>query len=343
MKAAVIHAPKDLRIEDRALTEPGPGEVRLKGAFGGICGSDIHYYLHGGSGIIRLREPMILGHEVSAVVDAVGAGVADLAPGDKVAVNPSSPCHVCDQCVGGAPNRCRTRVFCGSAMPMPHIQGLFSQNFVVKADRAIKLPADARLETAAFAEPFAVAVHAVRQAGPIMGRTVLVIGAGPIGLLTAMAARLAGAARIVVSDIQDATLATARTIGVDAAVNVGTDPDGLAKALPKGCDVAIEASGAPVAIGSAFSVLNQGGTLVQVANGPEAPFKPQLLSVMEYRMVGSFRFTDDDFALSASVIADGRVDPTPLLSEILPLDRAEEALQLATDRTRAMKVQIALS
>lgn len=343
MKAVVIHAPKDLRIEERDPGAPGPGEVRLRGAFGGVCGSDIHYYLHGGIGMILLREPMILGHEVSATVESLGDGVAGLAPGDKVAVNPASPCRVCDQCVAGAPNRCRARVFFGSAMPMPHIQGVFRQGFTVKADRVIRLPAETRLEMVAFAEPFAVALHAVRRAGPLFGRSVLVVGAGPIGVLTAMAARLAGAERIVISDIEDSTLAVARRVGVDAAVNVAGDAGALKAALADGCDVAFEASGAPVALASAMTVLRQGGTLVQVGMGAEARFTPQAFAVMEYTMVGAFRFTDDDFALSARTIAEGRVDPSPLLTEVFPMERAADAFRLAADRTRAMKVQLALA
>src|SRR5512145_195287 len=125
MKAVVIHAAKDLRIEDRETQAPGTGQVEIQIEAGGICGSDLHYYNHGGFGTVRLREPMILGHEVAGTVKALGDGVSTLAVGDRVAVSPSRPCGSCDYCQRGQQNHCLNMRFYGSAMPMPHIQGAF--------------------------------------------------------------------------------------------------------------------------------------------------------------------------------------------------------------------------
>ena len=137
MKALVIHAAHDLRLEERDAADPGPGEVRLRLAVGGVCGSDLHYYHHGGFGAVRLREPMILGHEVSAHVESLGVGVTGLDVGDLVAVSPSRPCGACRYCLEGLPNQCLNMRFYGSAMPFPHIQGAFRQMLVADAGQCV--------------------------------------------------------------------------------------------------------------------------------------------------------------------------------------------------------------
>lgn len=138
MKAIVIHTAKDLRVEECTVEKPGPGEVEIRLAAGGICGSDLHYYNHGGFGTVRLKEPMILGHEVSGHVAALGEGVSDLAIGDLVAVSPSRPCGACDYCLKGLPNHCFQMRFYGSAMPFPHIQGAFRQRLVAKVSQCVR-------------------------------------------------------------------------------------------------------------------------------------------------------------------------------------------------------------
>ena len=140
MKALVIHAAGDLRIEDHPTADPGPGEVRVRLATGGICGSDLHYYNHGGFGTVRLREPMILGHEVAGHVEALGEGVTTFTKGQLVAVSPSRPCGACRYCLEGKPNHCLNMRFYGSAMPFPHIQGAFRQSLVAEAAQCV--PAD---------------------------------------------------------------------------------------------------------------------------------------------------------------------------------------------------------
>ena len=132
MKAIVIHGAKDLRIEERPVEDVGPGQVDIAVEAGGICGSDLHYYNHGGFGTVRLREPMILGHEVGGTVKTLGEGVSSLAVGDRVAVSPSRPCNACCYCLSGQQNHCLKMRFYGSAMPMPHIQGAFRQSLVAE-------------------------------------------------------------------------------------------------------------------------------------------------------------------------------------------------------------------
>lgn len=179
MKALVIHAPKDLRLETYTPEEGPdlkPGEVRIRTAAGGVCGSDLHYYHHGGFGAVRLREPMVLGHEVSGHVTEIGAGVTGLEPGDLVAVSPSRPCGSCGYCHEGLPNHCENMRFYGSAMPFPHIQGAFREELIVTAAQCVVANGLTPGE-AALAEPLAVTLHATRRAGPLLGKRVLVTAA----------------------------------------------------------------------------------------------------------------------------------------------------------------------
>lgn len=225
MRAVVIHAPQDLRLDEQPdAGAPGPGEVRVAIARGGICGSDLHYFHHGGFGAVRIREPMVLGHEVSGVVDEAGAGVEGLAPGDRVAVNPSMPCGRCRYCRRDMRNHCLDMRFAGSAMRLPHQQGFFRQLLTVPADQAVRLSPGTDLSHAACAEPFAVCLHAVLQGGPLLGRRVLVTGCGPIGCLTVMAAARAGAAEIIATDLTAAPLAIARRMGATRVIDLSADP-----------------------------------------------------------------------------------------------------------------------
>ena len=342
MKSVVIHAAKDLRVEEHAEPIPGPGEVRVRIRAGGICGSDLHYYLHGGFGAVRLREPMVLGHEIAGTIDAVGEGVAGLALGDAVAVNPSLPCGGCRQCLAGRPNHCLDMRFYGSAMRLPHVQGGFSEALVCDAVRAVPLPPGMTPELAAFAEPLAVCLHAARQAGPLMGARVLVTGAGPIGNLAVAVARHAGAREVVVTDLHAAPLLTARRMGADRTVSMAEDADALLPyALDKGhFDVVFEASGSGAALGQAIQVARPQAVIVQLGLGGDVSLPLSALVAKEITLRGTFRF-HDEFALAVEVLGRGWVDPAPLLSATLPVAEAVAAFELATDRGRAMKVQLA--
>jgi L-idonate 5-dehydrogenase len=342
MSTVVIHAAHDLRVEALEAPDPGPGEVRIRIARGGICGSDLHYYHAGGFGTVRLRQPMVLGHEAAGVVEAVGAGVTHVAPGDAVAVNPSLPCGACAQCLAGRPIHCEEMRFLGSAMRMPHVQGAFRRHFTCEAPRAVPLPPGLAVERAAFAEPLSVCLHAAAQAGPLLGARVLVTGSGPIGVLCAAVARLGGAREVVVTDLVAPPLAVARAMGADRTHALQDDPDALAPyAAGKGWfDVAFECSGSASAPVAALAVMRPGGTIVQVGVGGEAAIPLAALVAREVRFAGSFRF-HAEFAHAVEVLASGRLDPTPMLTEVVPVSDAVRAFDLAGDRRRAMKVQIA--
>lgn len=268
MKAIVVHPPKDVRIEERRKDSPGRGEVRIRMMRGGICGSDLHYYNHGGFGSIRLKEPMILGYEVSGVVDALGEGVTDLSLGTLVAISPSRPCGLCRFCLEGSQNHCLNMRFYGSAMPFPHIQGAFCQYLI--ADQAqCAIAADLTAGEAAMAEPLAVVLHAAKRAGKLLGKRALVTGCGPIGQLSVLVARAAGATEIVATDVTDFTLKMAGQVGADVTHNVQTNPDALSvyDANKGHFDVLFECSGVAAALASAVSALRPGVIVMQLGLG----------------------------------------------------------------------------
>jgi L-idonate 5-dehydrogenase len=214
IKSIVIHAARDLRIEDRDIPRPSAGQVQIQLATGGICGSDLHYYNHGGFGAIRLREPMVLGHEVSGHITELGADVTGLQVGQLVAISPSRPCHDCQYCRAAQYNHCLNMRFYGSAMPFPHIQGAFSQVLVADASQCAVADGLTTAE-AAMAEPLAVALHAMGRAGPLLGKSVLITGCGPIGILCILAARRAGADFVATTDLGDFTLNMAQMAGAE--------------------------------------------------------------------------------------------------------------------------------
>jgi L-idonate 5-dehydrogenase len=340
-RAIVIHGPRDLRVEQRESAAPGPGQIAVRIGRGGICGSDLHYYQHGGFGAVRLREPMVLGHEIAGTIAALGEGVTGLAVGDAIAVNPSLPCGACRHCLGDRPNHCLDMRFYGSAMRLPHVQGGFSETLVCEAARAVPLPPGMALERAAFAEPLAVCLHAARQAGPLLGARVLVTGAGPIGNLAIAVARHAGAREVVVTDLHATPLLTARRMGADRTVAVGEDTEALASyGLDKGYfDVVFEASGSGAALAAAIQVARPQATIVQLGLGGDVGLPLSALVAKEITLRGTFRF-HAEFALAVEMLARGGIDPMPLLSATLPAGDAIEAFELAGDRSRAMKVQL---
>ncbi len=340
MKTVTAHAAKDLRIEDHPDPTPGPGQVLVRMEVGGICGSDLHYYNHGGFGTVRLREPMILGHEVAGRVIGLGAGVAGLTEGTRVAVSPSRPCGTCRYCAEGRQNQCLNMRFYGSAMPFPHIQGAFRELLV--ADVAQCVPADGlTTPEAAMAEPLSVVLHAARQAGNLMGKRVLVTGCGPIGLLAVLVAREAGALEIVATDVTAFTLAKAAEAGADQTINMADTPGGLEVfAADKGhFDVLFECSGVAAAVNAAVPAMRPGGTIVQLGLGGDMTLPVQAMTAKELSLKGSFRF-HSEFRLAIGMMQAGRLNVAGLVTQEFPLEQARDAFELASDRQRAIKVQL---
>ena len=346
MKAVIIHAPHDLRVEefDLPLGALAPNGVRVKMAAGGICGSDLHYYHHGGFGTVRVKQPMALGHEASGVVEAVGADVKGVKPGQLVAVNPSSPCNSCHYCKAGFRNHCENMRFNGSAMRFPHEQGLFRACIDIPAERAVVMPEGTAPAEAALCEPFAVCLHAANQAGDLSGKTVLISGCGPIGVLSVVAARLAGAARIIATDITVHSLDMAKRMGASDCFDVSGGTTDLAPfAEGKGqVDVVFECSGNQHALMSVMPLLRPRGKLVLVGLGGDAPMPINMIVAKELQIIGTFRF-DAEFNEAARLIGSKAVDLSPVISAVYPMEEAVAAFTHAGDRTRATKVAIALT
>ncbi|MEP2027275.1 MAG: L-idonate 5-dehydrogenase [Paracoccaceae bacterium] len=343
MRAIVIHEAKDLRIEETAVGEPGPGEVQVRLVAGGICGSDLHYYNHGGFGAIRLKEPMILGHEVSGYVMALGEGVSAPAVGDLVAISPSRPCGSCQYCQLGQHNHCEKMRFYGSAMPFPHIQGAFREALVADASQCIKADGLGAGE-AAMAEPLSVCLHATRRAGEMLGKRVLITGSGPIGTLCVLAAKSAGAAEIVVTDLVDSALEFATKVGAGKVINVERDPEALAAYhAGKGYfDVLFECSGAAPALSSGIAAMRPRGVVMQLGLGGDMSIPMQALTAKELDLRGSFRF-HEEFGMAVSLMQQGTIDVKPLISHTVSLEDAVKGFELANDRSQAMKTQIRFS
>lgn len=340
MRALVIHAARDLRIEDRPEELPGPGQLRLRLATGGVCGSDLHYYNHGGFGAVRLKEPMILGHEVSAWVESLGPEVSGFSPGQLVAVSPSRPCGGCRYCREGLPNQCLNMRFYGSAMPFPHIQGAFREVLVADASQCVDASGLTPGE-AAMAEPLAVALHATGRAGALLGKRVLVTGCGPIGVLCIIAARRAGAAEIVATDLSDFTLSMARAAGADRVINSAVTPDALAGySGEKGhFDALYECTGVAAALAGGIAALRPRGVILQLGLGGDMTLPMMAITAKELELRGSFRF-HPEFALGIELMQKGLIDVKPLITHTVALNEAEAAFRLASDRSQAMKAQI---
>jgi L-idonate 5-dehydrogenase len=334
-----IHAPTDLRMEEMEIDEIGPGQVLVRVGMGGICGSDLHYFNHGGFGTVRIKEPMVLGHEVAGTVAAVAPDVKNLKIGDRVAVNPSRPCWKCKYCHEGLPNQCLDMRYYGSAMRMPHVQGAFRNQLVCQAEQCFTVATGVPMAHAALAEPFSVGLHGVQRAGPLIGKRVLVSGCGPIGVLAAAAARLHGAAEVVAVDVVDEPLVIARRLGATSTINVARDTGWVQRyAIDKGTfDVMLECSGNERAFRDGLEAMRPRGTVVQLGLGGDVSLPQNMVVAKELSICGSFRF-HAEFGLAVQIINEARIDFSPVVTQTYPMKDAVTAFELAGDRTRAMKV-----
>ncbi len=345
MKSIVCHGPKDLRIQDTEMPAPGPNQLLVRVAFGGICGSDLLYFQHGGFGTVRIREPMALGHEISGIVHGVGAQVSaqgsGLRVGQRIAISPSRPCGHCRYCQLGQHNHCLNMRFYGSAMPFPHIQGAFSEFIVIEAHQAHAIGDHLSLSEAALAEPLSVGLHAIQRAGGVLGKQVLVTGCGPIGSLLIGGLRRAGAARIVAVDLADRPLQCAREMGADETVNLRTDPQALDryKADKGQFDAVFEASGSEAALKLGLEVIVPRGVLVTVGLGGDIALPMNQIVAKEIDLRGTFRF-HPEFATAVRFLNDGLIDGKPVITGVVPASQALQAFELACDKQRSLKVQI---
>ena len=331
MQVAVLKAPGRLELEARPRPEPDPEEVLVAIGEVGICGSDLHYFEHGRIGDFVVDEPLILGHESAGEVTEVGAAVSDVDVGTRVALEPGVPCRRCAHCRRGEYNLCPDVTF----MATPPDDGAFAEYVAWPADFAHPLPESVSVREGALCEPLSVGVHAVRRGEVGVGDSVLVTGAGPIGLLAMAAARAAGAAEVFVSDVTAAKRERARERGADAAI----DPTGadLADAVADrtggaGADVVIEAAGARSAISGSLDAVRWGGTVVFVGLADEAEVPLDVLDIVdkELDVRGSFRYRNA-YPAAIELLADGVVDVAGIVDFEAELAEIEPAFRRAMD------------
>ena len=344
MRSVICHGPRDLRLEQREPPALNPQQLQVQVAYGGICGSDLHYAQHGGFGTVRIKEPIALGHEVSGIVQTVGADVKGVAVGQRIAISPSRPCGHCRFCQAGQHNHCLNMRFYGSAMPFPHIQGAFSEQLVIEGYQAHPIADHLSLSEAALAEPLSVGLHAIQRAGSVLGKQVLVTGCGPIGSLLIGALRRAGAARIVAADIADLPLKCAKEMGADETINLKTQAEALDKyKVDKGqFDAVFEASGSEAALRTGLDTIAPRGVLITVGMGGDISLPMTQIVAKEIDMRGTFRF-HAEFATAVRFLNEGLVNGKPVITGVLPMDRAIEAFDLAADKSQSLKVQIAFA
>jgi L-idonate 5-dehydrogenase len=339
VNAVIVNAAHDVRCEPREI-QWNDEQVLVKVERGGICGSDIHYFQHGRAGMSVLKAPMVLGHEFVGIIEQAPHD-SELRPGQRVAINPSQPCQQCMLCQEGKQNLCRSMRFMGSAQFFPHVNGGFAQYVVVNPLQCVPYNDGAEAKVIAFAEPLAVCIHAVRQAGDLTGKRILVTGAGPIGCLVIAAALASGATEVVATDISERCRELATEMGASQAVDPRDEKHTAAWAEKGGhFDVCFEASGAAAAVSSLVAFTRPGGIIVQLGMGAaEVNYPVGPLLVKEVQLRGSFRFTTE-FTTAVRWLELGKINPLPLLSAEMVMQEAASALELASDKERAAKVQL---
>ena len=338
--AVVAHAAGDLRIEEVPVAVPGPDEAVVEIAFGGICGSDLHYWLHGAAGESILRAPLVLGHEIVGTVLQAAADGTGPAAGTAVAVHPATPGPGAARYPEDRPNLSPGCTYLGSAARFPHTDGAFSRYATLPARMLRPLPEGLSLRTAALAEPAAVAWHAVARAGDVRGKTALVIGSGPIGALAVAVLKRAGARRIVAVDMHPKPLEIARAVGADEVLK-GDEAEAIAAVE---ADVVIESSGSHHGLASAIKGAVRGGKVVMVGLLPSGP-QPVLISLAitrELELLGSFRFNAEIDEVIAA-LADGTLFVDPVVTHEFPLDRGLEAFEVARNSAESGKVLLDFS
>lgn len=329
MKAAVLYGPRDLRLEDVAPPEMGPDDVLISVRSVGICGSDVHYLQSGRIGDFVVREPMILGHETAGVVVDVGANVKGLRVGDRVAVEPGIPCRTCEPCKTGRYNLCPDVRF----LATPPVDGSLCELIVSPADFAYKVPDHVTLDEAALIEPLSVGLHACRRGGVTAGSTVLITGAGPIGLTCVMTALAFGATRVFVTDLQEHRLRKAEELGATAALVVGKDDVReavLELTEGRGVDVAIECSGAERALHTCVQAAKPGGRVVLVGLGADDLVTVPMVHVAtkELDLVGIFRYVYT-YPAAIELVSTGRIDMKKLITHRFSLDEVHKGFEYA--------------
>ena len=343
MKAVKWFGPRDMRLVDveRPTVKPHEALIRIESI--GICGSDLHYFLDGSIGSTAITSPLILGHEFAGIVEDVGAEADRALIGKRVAVEPGIPCLKCESCKTGHYNVCRDMVFPGG----PPYDGVLCEYAAFHADFCFPVPEGMPAAVAAMIEPLAVAVHTVELAGIKPGETAAILGLGPIGLLTAQVAKLAGLIVIYGTDLLDYRVAAGRKFGVDYAFNAAqhdTVKTILRETGGRGVDVAFDTARSSDTQALACEVVRPAGrcVLTGISGKDYDPFPVGIARRKELTLQWCRRFCHD-YPRAIALAAAGKVDVASMITHSFPLERTLEAFELvAESRDGVLKASVDL-
>lgn len=332
MKAARLHGPGDLRLEEIPSSEPQVGEVLIRVRAVGICGSDVHYYQDGGIGDRRVTEPHVLGHEFAGQVVGLGPGVGGPPVGTRVAVDPAIPCGRCEFCLEGNPNVCPQILF----LSTPPTGGSLCEFVAHPASLVFPLPEGLDFADGAMLEPLGVAIHSVDLGKLRPGDTVAVLGSGPIGLLILQVARLGGARTVYATDLIPERLALAERLGASGVLQAEeADPVAWVDELTagRGVDVVFEAAWAAETVAQAMVMARPGGRVV-IAGIPSEdrltfPASVARRKGLTIKLVRRMKHT---YPRATALVQQGLVDVRSLITHRFPLAAAREAFELVAAR-----------
>ncbi|MDF2829517.1 MAG: Alcohol dehydrogenase GroES domain protein, partial [Mycobacterium sp.] len=308
---------------DRPVPTPGPHEVLVEVAAVGVCGSDVHYYRHGRIGDFVVEDPMILGHELSGRIAAVGDRVDPTRVGQRVAVEPQHPCRRCKQCTAGRYNLCPYMEFYAT----PPIDGAFCRYVTIDAEFAHPVPDSMSDDAAALLEPLSVAITTMRKAGVEPGSSILIAGAGPIGVLCAQTARAFGASRIVVTDLLESRREKALQFGATEVL----DPTAVDVSAIEPVDAFVDATGVPAAVVSGIKAVGPAGHVVLVGMGADEYALPvSHIANLEITLTGVFRYTDT-WPAAIHLVSSGAIDLDSMVTGRYDLEHVADALDSDTD------------
>lgn len=341
MKAVVLEEQKKLLVKQLDQPEPGKNEVLIRVKAVGLCGSDIHYYDHGKIGNFIVKKPIILGHEASGEIVKVGSDVAHLQEGQRVSIEPGATCGECEHCSSGRYNLCEAVKF----LATPPYDGAFCEYVVISENLVFPIPDEMSYETAALIEPFSVGLHTVSRGEVKQGDSVLILGMGPIGLMTAAAANLHGAKTIIGVDLENSRLEKAKEMGATHVINVRNESvDEKVKEYTKnrGVDVAIETAGSPSALKSMITSVRRGGcaVIVGMSSEDESPLNIAQLINKEIDVKGVFRY-HHTYPKAIELLSAGGIDIERMITDSYELDQTEEAFEKAIhDKKNTLKIMI---
>ncbi len=326
MKAAVLTAHYKMEFQDIPEPQPGPDEVKIKVVSAGICGSELHAF----KGTHPFRHPpSILGHEVAGDIVAVGPEVQGFRVGDRVTVEPQIPCGACDPCRASQPNLCQNKTVLGTQKWI----GAYAEYFVAPESVVYRIPDSMTYDQAVMIEPLAVGVHAVRLSGLQLGQSAVILGGGTIGLCALVAAREAGVLTTVVTDVEEFNLKSALAMGATAAVNVRLeDPQAAVERVTGGhrADAALVAVGLSPVVNQGLAAVKRTGTVVLIGlfAGELTIADPYTIVGGELRVIGSNMYTGVDMQIALDLIASGRVDAEPFITQRLPMSEVQHGFEI---------------